>query len=106
MLVEGREREENNFILTDEINRSVRAHVRLLSRAIAAWDDVPSDEILDALIASIRSGAVAHVEKGRVPAFSAHMEEQSASWSGDRPIALDLAEALTALQGRWTGEAA
>jgi hypothetical protein len=99
ILAAGRARGDNEFVLTDQIKRSVRAHVRLLSRAIAAWDEVHNDEIIDALVASVRSGAAAHVEKGRVSAFSAHMEEQSASWSGERPIALDLAEALFALNG-------
>jgi hypothetical protein len=98
MLAKGQEPGANSFMVAGEIARSLRAHLRLLSRAIAAWEDVPPAELLTALIATVRTGAMAHEEKGRVAAFSAHLESGTLGGYDDRPIAVDLGEALQALQ--------
>ena len=93
--------EENPFTLADSIARSLRVHIRVLSRAIVGWTDglVPSESV-DALIAAVRSAALKHIEKGRVAAFSPMFEANGVSPALERrPIAADLGEALDVLVG-------
>jgi hypothetical protein len=89
----------DTFSVTDGLGRSLRAHIRVLARAIAVWPEAPPATLVGALAASIRAGALSHVEKGRVPAFSARYETGLLAGPADKPIALDLAEALAALEG-------
>lgn len=92
--------EENPYTLADNIARSIRSHIRVLSRAIAASTDAPPEELVDALVAAIHSGAVEHKEKGRVAAFAPRFETQGGFASLDRPIAADIGAALSALAGK------
>jgi hypothetical protein len=89
--------EENPYTLADDIARSVRSHIRVLSRAIVASADAPPDELVDALVAAIQSGAVEHKEKGRIAAFAPRFETHGGFASLDRPIAADIGAAISAL---------
>jgi hypothetical protein len=89
--------DENRYMVIDAIIRSVRAHIRVLSRAVAGWIEPIPDALVDALIAGVRVGALKHDEKGRVAAFAARYETDLFRGSLDRPIAADLGEALSAL---------
>jgi tetratricopeptide (TPR) repeat protein len=99
LLAKGREPGANPFMVRDDVSRSVRAHVRILCRAIVSWDDIPSPELIDGLLQAVRSGAIAHEEKGRVAAFSAQYEADPSGSRTERPIAADLGEALVSLVG-------
>lgn len=86
--------DHNPFTLADALGRSVRAHIRILCRAIVGGPrDTPSD-LLDALIAAVRSGALEHKEKGRVAAFAPSFESNLHGARRDRPLASDLTAAL------------
>ncbi len=88
----------NPYTIRDGVVRSVRTHVRVLCRAIAGSDETPSPELLDGLVRSVRCGALMHAEKGRVPAFSIKYETVRYGGRKARSIAVDLGEALNALQ--------
>ena len=87
---------ENPYTVADTLAKSIRAHVRILCRAVACWSQSLPDDLLDALISSVRSGALSHVEKGRVAAFSARYESGQFHQPRDRPIAADIGAALVA----------
>ena len=85
------------FSVSRDIARSVRVHIRLLSRAVVGWiGDVP-DILITALVDAVRTGAMQHLEKRRVAAFSASYEANVVNTPHDRPIAADVGEALSAL---------
>lgn len=87
----------NEFIIADSIGRSLRTHIRILCRAIIGGEvDGPVD-LFDALVVAVRAGALQHKEKGRIPAFAPHFEKNTAAPVPDRPLAADLAAALTFL---------
>jgi hypothetical protein len=87
--------EDNEISLAESIGRSLRAHMRILARAIIGGAaDVPTD-LFDALVATVRAGALKHKEKGRVAAFAPRFERQIGVSAYDRPLAADLAAALT-----------
>jgi hypothetical protein len=89
--------DENPVGLADSIGRSVRAHIRILCRAIAGLrDNIPQD-LPEALVTAIRAGAVKHDEKGRTAAFAPHFEASIAGPAWDRPLAADLGAALAVL---------
>ncbi len=81
-----------------ELVRSIRAHVRILCRAITGRTDAPPEDLINTLIATIHAGALSHEEKGRIDAFSAQYETAPFRVI-DRPIAADLGEALRAIVG-------
>jgi hypothetical protein len=89
--------EPNPFTLADTIARSIRAHIRIVCRAIAGLNETLPDELVDALIAMVRAGAVTHKEKGRIAAFSPRYEQTPFGPPLDRPIAADLGAALNTL---------
>jgi len=97
MLAKGHEPGANPFTIADDVVRSIRAHIRILCRAIVSWDDTPSPEFFNAVLRVIRSGAIAHEEKGRLAAFSARHEADPYGTRSERPIAADLGEALVSL---------
>ena len=89
--------EDNEFILADSIGRALRAHIRVLCRAVIGGStDAPAD-LLDALVAAVRTGAQQHKEKGRIAAFAPRFENQIGAPALDRPLAADLAGALASL---------
>jgi hypothetical protein len=86
--------DHNPFTLANALGRSVRTHIRVLCRAIVgSHRDIPSD-LLDALVATVRSGALEHKEKGRVAAFAPSFESTLHSTRRDRPLANDLIAAM------------
>ncbi|CAE6842294.1 hypothetical protein [Paraburkholderia domus] len=95
-----RETEEETtalFMLIRELSNSVGAHIRILSRAVASIGESVSKEIVDALANAIRIGALAHREKGKVPAFAPSYEAPG-SWSQrEGSIAADLGVAISKL---------
>lgn len=93
----GEAANENPCTVTDTIARSIRAHVRVLSRAVAGGIESAPDDLVRALIAAVRAGALKHDEKGRVAAFSARCDSDPFRGLADRPIAADLGVALAAL---------
>jgi len=91
------ESDANPYTVEDEVARSIRAHVRILCRAVSGLGDSAPDDLADALIKTVHMGAIKHDEKGRVAAFSARFETDPYRGVRDRPIAADLATALMAL---------
>jgi tetratricopeptide (TPR) repeat protein len=91
--------DENQFSLNDELSRSLRAHIRILCRAVAGCPEMAPNDLSDALISAVRSGALKHLERGRVSAFAPGHESNPLVVTFDRPIAADLGVALAALEG-------
>ena len=91
------ESEENPFTREDVLCHALRAHIRILSRAVAGLPETPPDDLVDALVAAVRSGALKHAEKNRIPAFAPRHESIGFGISFDRPIAADLGGAFGAL---------
>jgi tetratricopeptide (TPR) repeat protein len=88
---------ENVYTVTDTIVRALRAHVRILSRAVVGLIGNMPDDLVGALVAAVRVGALKHEEKGRVAAFAPRYETEPVRGPLDRPIAADIGEALGAL---------
>ncbi|MBB2199104.1 hypothetical protein HLH44_16880 [Gluconacetobacter sp. 1c LMG 22058] len=86
--------DHNPFMLADALGRSVRAHIRILCRAIVGGPRDTTSDLLDALVAAVRSGALEHKEKGRVAAFAPSFESTLIGTPRDRPLASDLTAAL------------
>lgn len=85
---------ENEFTAAYSVGRSLRAHIRILCRAVIGGPADVSAELLEALIAVVRAGALDHKEKGRVAAFSSRHEGGGVTQPSDRPLAFDLAAVL------------
>ena len=89
--------EEERYSLVFDLGRSIRTHIRTLSGAISVRSGSVPEEITSALVAAIRTGALAHREKGRIAAFSPHYEEYGSDGYFGRPIAADIGSAINAL---------
>ncbi len=76
----------------------IRAHIRLLSRAMAGWPTEVPNELVDALSNAVHAGATYQPQRGRVDAFVPG-PGFGLTWGEEQPIALDLAGALRRLQG-------
>jgi hypothetical protein len=87
----------NEYIARDAIARALRAHIRVLSRAIVAWDGVPPDELVKAVASAIRAGSSEHSERGRVAAFAAGHESGHLVSSVEPPLVDDVAAACRRL---------
>ncbi len=90
----------NPLMIEDATGRSLRAHIRILCRAVVGLEDSRPKELTEALTKTVRVGAVKHDEKGRVGAFAARFETAPYRGQRGRPIAADLAAALTTLTGK------
>ena len=99
LLEKLKEHGANSFEIKDQLSRSLRAHIRVLCRAISGWEDVPPPDFVDALIWAVRSGAFDNPENNRIPAFSARYETKIHGGNNERPLADDLGEALVNLTG-------
>jgi hypothetical protein len=97
LLAKAQEPDANSLMVADAAARTLRAHLRVLSGAIAAWEAAPPPELVDALVRTVRSCAVEHAEKGRIGAFAARYETDTDGLDDIRSIAADLGEALGAL---------
>lgn len=91
--------QSNDAMVTDELSRAVRTHIRILSRAIAGFKDPVPSEIVAALANAIRIGALAHREKGKVPAFASRFESRNSWTRREDTIATDVGAALCRLEG-------
>jgi hypothetical protein len=96
-LAAGNKPGANPYTIEDETARSLRAHIRILCRAVAGLEGFNLKDLNSALIEVVRVGAVKHDEKNRVGAFAARFETDPYRGLGDRPISADLAAALAAL---------
>ena len=81
----------------DSIKRSIRVHVRVLCRIVSALDTEVPQDLLTALISTVRSGASNRLGRNQLDAFAASFDADRPGSDGDRPISADLGEALTAL---------
>ena len=93
------ESEKNPFTREDVLCHALRAHIRILSRAVAGLPETPPDDLVHALVAASKSGALKDAEKNRIPAFAPRHESNGFGVPFDRPIAADLGGALGALDG-------
>ncbi len=73
-LGEGDAQGANPYTVQADMGRSLRTHIRMLARVIVGLGRTAPDELVDALAATIHSGALTHKEKGRVSAFAATFE--------------------------------
>lgn len=103
-LAQGDEPDANPYTVADALARSLRAHVRVLCRAVAGRAEPAPEDLAAALVSAVRSGALSHKEKGRVAAFAPRHEVNTLGVRRDRPIASDLAAALGALSGDHRGQ--
>lgn len=92
--------EDERPSLRSSIARTMRAHVRLLARAVAGWPDgaVPT-ELYDALQALISRSVIEHAEKGRVGALTDRYSPILSIAREDGSPAQDLAAAWRRLEG-------
>jgi hypothetical protein len=95
--------DDNPYILVDSIGRSIRAHIRILCRAIVGSDEGACADLAEALVAAVKQGALDHREKSRVAAFSPRFERTTTGPARDRPLAADLGAALRVLTGASQG---
>lgn len=84
----------NEYTAAATIARSIRAHIRILCRAIIGGATDVSEDLFQALISAVKVGAISHKEKGRVAAFAPREESRIGVQSDDRPLAFDLAAVL------------
>ncbi|HET8936007.1 MAG TPA: hypothetical protein VFN67_21320, partial [Polyangiales bacterium] len=84
---------ESQYVPRDELVRGLRAHIRVLSRAIVAWEGVPPADLIEALAAAICSGSSDNPRKGRVGAFAAQYEAEPTDSSREPLLMDDIASA-------------
>jgi hypothetical protein len=87
----------NPYTIADAISRTVRAHTRILSRAIVGHSGEVPDKLVDALVKTVETGAFSRAERNRVDAFSAQYEDDFLAKSPDRSISADLGQTLSKL---------
>jgi hypothetical protein len=92
------EGDQEQYAVVESVARSLRAHIRILCRIIIGMQrDIP-DDIVDAVVAAVESGALEHKERWRVGAFAARFEQGILAPVLDRPLAADLGAALSVLR--------
>jgi hypothetical protein len=99
-LAQGDSADANPYAIADALAGSLRAHIRILCRAVAGHATPAPENLAAALTAAVRSGALSHKEKGRVAAFAPRYEANALGLRRDRPLANDLAVALLALSDK------
>lgn len=89
--------DENPYIVKDNLVRALRAHLRVLARAIIGQrDEIPST-LVDAMIEAVYSGAFANFERGRVEAFAVRFERPPTGKANDSALAVDFGRVLSRL---------
>lgn len=88
---------DNEYVARDKVARAIRAHLRVLSRAIVAWEGSVPDDLVQALASAIRSGSTSHEEKGRVGAFAARYETGFEASRSEPPLPVDVVAAYKRL---------
>lgn len=91
--------EANPYTVNDQVAGALRAHIRVLCRAMAAQPENVPDDLAAALVSAVRSGSTSHRERNKVAAFAPRYERSLLGATRDRPIAADLAAALWSLKG-------
>jgi hypothetical protein len=86
------------YTLADDIARSIRCHIRVLSRVIAGLAEEQPADLVDALIAAIRAVPLKIQGHVSIAPFAPRYEIEGAFAKHDRPIAADIGAALTALR--------
>jgi hypothetical protein len=76
---------------------SMREQIRMLSRAIVGYPESVPDELVKALALAIQSGASNRPDKGRVDAFTFHLDDQIRGGLGPR-LEEDLSNAVNRLE--------
>lgn len=76
---------------------SMREQIRMLSRAIVGYPESVPDELVEALASAIQSGASNRPDKGRVDAFTFHLDGQIRGKPGPR-LEVDLSNAVNRLE--------
>jgi tetratricopeptide (TPR) repeat protein len=97
------EGDQEQHSVVESVARSLRAHIRILCRAIVGMQGDISDDLFDAVVAAVESGALEHKEKWRVGAFAARFEQSILAPVLDRPLAADLGAALSVLSSERQG---
>jgi hypothetical protein len=93
------EPDANPYAANWSLARGLRAHIRILCRAVLGGPLDVDVDMVEALARTIRSAALDHPQKGRVAAFTPHHENSIGGWVFDRPLADDLAAVLARLGG-------
>ena len=91
--------DENLYLLARNLERSLRAHMRILCRAVAGWSGTPPDRLVNALCSAVRTGAHQKNDFGQIAAFSPRHETYPQGASHNLPIATDIGAALGRLAG-------
>ena len=86
--------DEDIYLPARNIERSLRAHIRILSRAVTGWSGTPPDILVNALCSAVRTGAQQKRDFGQFAAFSPRHETNSWEGSHNLPIATDVGTAL------------
>jgi S1-C subfamily serine protease len=89
--------DENSYIVKDNLVRALRAHMRILARAIIGQRDVIPPALVDALVEAVYSGAFANFERGRVEAFAVRFERPPTGRANDSGLAVDFGHVLSRL---------
>jgi hypothetical protein len=89
--------DQNPYTRADDIARSIRCHIRVLSRVVAGLAEEQPDDLVDALTAAVRPVPLKIQGQVSVAAFAPRHEIEGAFAKRDRPLAADIGAALTAL---------
>jgi hypothetical protein len=89
----------NEFTIVGAIARTIRVHLRILSRAIVGHSEEVPTELVEALIETVKTGALDRADRNQVDAFSAGFETDTHANSKDRSVSADLGDALKRLTG-------
>jgi hypothetical protein len=88
---------ENIYTTRDNLARAIQVHMRVLSRAVVGVSGPVPDTLFKALVKTVRTGASANDNKGRVAAMAVGFEIGPLRGIPDRALATDLAAALNVL---------
>lgn len=89
--------DENSYTVKEDLARALRAHMRVLARAVIGQRDKIPQELIDALADTVYSGAFANCEKGRVAAFAVRFERPPTGRACESGLAEDFGRALSCL---------
>jgi hypothetical protein len=88
--------EQTKQSVAHDLAQAVRAHIRLLARALSAYESKPPSYLTEALSSAIRMGAFERFDSAQVAAFSAFTDSVHYWGRRQRSIALELANAIEA----------
>jgi hypothetical protein len=88
---------ENIYSTRDTLARAIQVHMRVLSRAAVGVSSLVPNTLFKALLKTVRAGASANDNKGRVAALAVGYETAPSRGRWDRALVTDLAAALNVL---------